>query len=202
VARQEDNHVYSEWLQARRQRRGEWSATRLVAMAQRDGTPSEPESSGGDDEEEDEDREEGEVTPPPHSPSRKTLPSLGDILSRQQGIVVGACRSKHLRAETGALPGSPVQPHVMLVSSGLHGMRVVPLLTKTTHLFVVLYFPSSYPATGVAMGVMAWLSSSGSEGVEPPSKKAHPWSFLSVSPRYAHGITCRLIPLPFLLFLF
>jgi hypothetical protein len=45
-----------------------------------DDTSSEPESS------EEEKEEEGEVTPPPLSPPRVTLPSFGDILSRQAGV--------------------------------------------------------------------------------------------------------------------
>jgi hypothetical protein len=49
-----------------------------------------PESSGGDDEEVDEDREEEEVTPHPHSPLPKDLPTLGDIFRRDAGIFVGA----------------------------------------------------------------------------------------------------------------
>jgi hypothetical protein len=45
-----------------------------------DDTSSEPESS------EEEKEEEGEVTPPPLSPPCVTLPSFGDILSRQAGV--------------------------------------------------------------------------------------------------------------------
>jgi hypothetical protein len=36
--------------------------------------------------------------------------------------------------------------------------------------------------------MMAGLSSSGTRGVEPLSKKARPWSFLPVSSRYAHSV--------------
>jgi hypothetical protein len=50
--------------------------------------------------------------------------------------------------------------------------------------------------------MMAGLPSSCSLGVQPLSKKAHSWSFLSVSSRYAHGVVYRFTLLPFLLFLF
>jgi hypothetical protein len=53
-------------------------------------TPSEPESLVGDDKEEDEYGVEGKVTPPPHAPPHESLPSLGDIFSRQAGITVSA----------------------------------------------------------------------------------------------------------------
>jgi hypothetical protein len=68
-------------------------------------TPSEPESSGGDDKKEDEDEEVGEVTPPPHSPLREALPSLGDIFTRQAGIVIGTHWPKRPRTEAGLSTG-------------------------------------------------------------------------------------------------
>jgi hypothetical protein len=64
-------------------------------------TPSYPESS--DEEEE----EEGEVIPPPLSPSRKTLPSFGDIISRQVGITVGVRQSKWNQTKTRPSAGLP-----------------------------------------------------------------------------------------------
>jgi hypothetical protein len=57
--------------------------------------------------------------------------------------------------------------HLMLVSLDLQGMSVVPALTKTTQLFKVLQDPACLPATGVAMDMMAGLSSSGPRGAEP-----------------------------------
>jgi hypothetical protein len=45
-------------------------------------TFSEPESSGDDDEVDDEDKEEGEITPSPHSPPPKDVPSIGDLCSQ------------------------------------------------------------------------------------------------------------------------
>jgi hypothetical protein len=65
----------------------------VVTRVRGEDTPFEPKSSGGDDKEEDEDEEEGEVTPPPNSPPCKALPSLGDIFSRQAGIVVSLDRN-------------------------------------------------------------------------------------------------------------
>jgi hypothetical protein len=91
VVRQEANIVYSEQLQARRQRRWDWSAAWAAVRLRGQETPSEPESSGGDNEEEDEGEEEGEVTPPPHSLLLEGLPSLGDIFSWQVGISVSVC---------------------------------------------------------------------------------------------------------------
>jgi hypothetical protein len=79
-------------------------------------------------------------------------------------------------------------------------MGVVPVLTKTTHLVGVLYVPLSLLTIEVAIGVMAWPFSLSPEGMEPPSKKVHPWSFLPVSSRYAHGIVRWFIPLLFPLF--
>jgi hypothetical protein len=83
--------------------RRDWSTARVVAMARREETPSEPESSGGDDE----DGEEGEVTPSPHSPPPEDLPLLGDIFSQQAGIVVDTHRPKWPRTEIGSLTSPP-----------------------------------------------------------------------------------------------
>jgi hypothetical protein len=47
-------------------------------------TPTEPESSD----------EEGEMTPPPLSPARMTVPPLNDIIGRQVGITIGIRRPK------------------------------------------------------------------------------------------------------------
>jgi hypothetical protein len=80
----------------------------------------------------------GEVISPPHSPPREALPSLGDIFSRQVGTAVSAHQSKWPRAEIEPSTGSPSQPHLTLVSSGLRGMSDVPMLTKPTYLFGVL----------------------------------------------------------------
>jgi hypothetical protein len=119
AVRQEAKCVYSEQLWTQRQRRWAWSATRAVARTRGEDTPSEPESSGGDDEEEDEDAEEGEVTPPPHSPLPKDLPSLGDVFSRQAGIPIGAHRSKWPWTETRLSTSPPPQPYLALVSFDL-----------------------------------------------------------------------------------
>jgi hypothetical protein len=75
-----------------------------------------------------------------------------------------------------------------MVSLGLRGMSVVPVLIKTTHLFGVFTIPVVLPATGIAMGVMVQPSLLSHEGVEPSSKKARPWSFLPVTSRYVYGI--------------
>jgi hypothetical protein len=61
--------------------------------------------------------------------------------------------------------------HLMLVSLDLQGMSVVPALTKTTQLFKVLQDPTCLPTTGVAMDMMAGLSSSGPRGAEPHPRK-------------------------------
>jgi hypothetical protein len=45
-------------------------------------TPSESESLGDGDEEEDKNEEEGDITPSPHSPPPKDLPSLDDLLGQ------------------------------------------------------------------------------------------------------------------------
>jgi hypothetical protein len=66
----------------------------VAARAWGKDTPSELESLKRDNKEEDEDGEEGEVTPPPRSPPREALPSLGDIFNRKARIVVGARQPK------------------------------------------------------------------------------------------------------------
>jgi hypothetical protein len=53
--RWEANHVHSEWLRARRQRRRAWSAAWAAARKRGEHTPFELESSRGDDEGEDND---------------------------------------------------------------------------------------------------------------------------------------------------
>jgi hypothetical protein len=42
------------------------------------------------------------------------------------------------------------------------------------------------------MDMTAVPSSSSPRGVEPPLKKARPWSFLRVSSRYVHEVFCCL----------
>jgi hypothetical protein len=44
-------------------------------------------------------------------------------------------------------------------------------------------------------------SSSGTEGAEPSFELARPWSFLSVSSWYVHGVGHLFTPLPLLLLL-
>jgi hypothetical protein len=83
-----------------------------------EGTPSKPKPMQEDKEE--------EVTPPPLSPLRGDLPSLGDIFHRQMGVIVDARRSKWTQTEIGLSAGSPPQPRLMLQ----------PLcLAEPTHLF-------------------------------------------------------------------
>jgi hypothetical protein len=70
--------------------------------AQGEETPSKLVSSGDGDDEEDEDEEEGEITPSPHSPPPKDLPSLGDLFSQQARIFIGVRRIKCPRMGTRA----------------------------------------------------------------------------------------------------
>jgi hypothetical protein len=51
------------------------------------------------------------------------------------------------------------------------------------------------------VAMMAGPSSSGTGGAEPSPRKARPWSFLSVSSWYAHGVVHWFMSLPLLLFL-
>jgi hypothetical protein len=59
AVRRDANHVYNEWLPARRQRRQDWSTAQAVARVWGEDTPFEPEYSRGYDEEENQDGEEG-----------------------------------------------------------------------------------------------------------------------------------------------
>jgi uncharacterized membrane protein len=81
-------------------------------------------------------------------------------------------------------------------------MRAVPVVMGITYLLGVLQVSLSSPAAGVAMAVMVGLSSLGSGGAEPLSKKTCPWSFMLVSSQYAHGVVLWFTPFPFLLLLF
>jgi hypothetical protein len=92
----------------------------MVVRVRGEDTLSKPESS--DEEEE----EEGEVTPPPPSPLRETLPSFGDILSRQAGVAVGMRQLKQTRIEIGSSADLPPQPHLALVSPNSWGSSVMP----------------------------------------------------------------------------
>jgi hypothetical protein len=76
----------------------------------------------------------------------------------------------------------------------------VPVLMKTTHLFGVLQVMLSLPVTGVATDMMVGPSSLVSGGAEPPSKKVRPWSFLSMSSRYVHGVVHQFVLLSLLSF--
>jgi hypothetical protein len=49
----------------------------------------------------------------------KDLPSLGDLLSQQAGISIGACQPKCSQTATGASSSPPLQSSLMLVSSDL-----------------------------------------------------------------------------------
>jgi hypothetical protein len=117
--RWEANHIHNERLQAQSQTRQAWSTTQAVLGARGEKSPSDPESSGGGVEEEDEDDEDGEVTPPPHSPLPKDLPSLGDLFSQQAGISIGVRQPKRPRTGTGASSSPPLLSSLTLVSSDL-----------------------------------------------------------------------------------
>jgi hypothetical protein len=56
------------------------------------------------------------------------------------------------------------------------------------HLLGVFQVPPSSSAIRFATAMMVGLSSLGSGGAEPPSKRAHPWSFLPVSSQCVHGV--------------
>jgi hypothetical protein len=73
------------------------------------------------------------------------------------------------------------------------------VLAGMSQLHGVLQVPLSSPITGVATVMMVGPSLSGAGDVEPLAKKAHPWSFPSVSSWY--GIVCRFTLLPLFLFL-
>jgi hypothetical protein len=78
----------------------------------------------------------------------------------------------------------------------------VPVVMEIVHLLGVLLVPASSLATRVATAMMAGPSLSSSGGVEPPSKRSHPWSFLPVSSQYVHGVVHMFTPLLLLLFWF
>jgi hypothetical protein len=142
------------------------------------------------------------VTPPPHSLPPVDLPSLGDIFSLQAGIFVGAHRPKRPQTETGLLTGSPSLPRLTLVSRNLQGMIVVLVVMRIAHLLGPLQVPLSLSAARVAAAMVVMPFLLGSGGAEPPSKRARPWSFLSVTSQYAHGVVHWFTLLPLLLYLF
>jgi hypothetical protein len=136
--RWEANHIHNERLQAQSQTRQAWSATQAVLGARGEKSPSDPESSGGGVEEEDEDDEDGEVTPPPHSPLPKDLPSLGDLFSQQAGISIGVRQPKRPRTGTGASSSPPLLSSLTLVSSDLYEVSAVLLVMGIAHLRALL----------------------------------------------------------------
>jgi hypothetical protein len=142
------------------------------------------------------------VTPPPHPLPPVDLPLLGDIFSLQAGISVGAHRPKWPQTETGLLTSSPSLPRLTLVSLELKGTIVVPVVMRITHLLGPLQVPLSLLTARVAAAMVVTLFSLGSGGAGPPSKRACPWSFLSVTSQYVHGLVRWFTPLPLLLFLF
>jgi hypothetical protein len=85
----------------------------MTAWAWGEETPSEPKFS---EEDEGDEEEEAEVTPPPLSPLREVLSSLGDIFHRQAGIAVGACQPKWTWIENKVSTGSLPQPRLALVT--------------------------------------------------------------------------------------
>jgi hypothetical protein len=87
----------------------------MVARERGEDTSTEPESSGEEEE------EDGEVTPPPQSPSCETLPSFGDIISRQAGITVGVHQPKQTQTGTEPSVGLPQQLCLTLVSPNSRG---------------------------------------------------------------------------------
>jgi hypothetical protein len=74
-----------------------------------------------------------------------------------------------------------LQPHLTLLSPNLQEMSVVPLVMWIAHLLGVLQVSPSTSDAGVATTMMVGSSSLGSGGVDPPSKRALPWSFLLMS---------------------
>jgi hypothetical protein len=72
------------------------------------------------------------------------------------------------------------------------GMRVCTACGKN-NLLRVLLVPSLSLTTRAVASVMALPSSSGIRGAQPSSKRAHPWSFLSVSSEYAIGRVSHVV---------
>jgi hypothetical protein len=71
----------------------------------------------------------------------------------------------------------------------------VHLVTGIAYLLGVLQVPRSLPAARVVTTMMVRPSSSGSGGMEPPSKRDRPSSFLPVSSLYAHSVVRWFTPL-------
>jgi hypothetical protein len=114
----------------------------------------------------------GGRTPPPHSLSRKALPSLDDLFHKRAGFTVGVPQPKWTRTETGSSTGSPWLPHMVMVFCDSRVTSVVLAPREQTHLFRVLQVPSSSLATGVATNMTVMLSMLSPRGAEPPAKKA------------------------------
>jgi hypothetical protein len=75
------------------------------------------------------------------------------------------------------------------------------VVTGITHLLKVLHVSLASPTVGAVASMMPGSSSLGTEGVEPSSKRARPWSLLLVSSWDAHGVGHQFTPLSLLLFL-
>jgi hypothetical protein len=84
----------------------------------------------------------------------------------------------------------------MLVWSVLLGMHACITGTWMTYLPGALHVPLSSPIAGAVVSVVAGLSSSDGGGVEPPSKRDYPWSFLPSYTRYMCGAMFRGMPFP------
>jgi hypothetical protein len=79
------------------------------------------------------------------------------------------------------------QPSLELVSSVPLGTCACVTGISMTYLSGALQVPLSSPIAGAIVHVAVGSSSSDDGGVEPPSKRAHPWSFLLASTRYVCG---------------
>jgi hypothetical protein len=171
AARWEVSHALNTKLRVQKQRRHAWVTGWMAARVRGEDTPSEPEST--DEEEE----EEGEVTPLSLSPPHETIPPLGDIFSRQEGVTVNVHRSKWTWTEADLSVSLPLQPRLVLVSPFSQGSSIAPMLMETSHLPRISQ-------------VLPCASSSG--GMEPVPKKARLGAFPWVSSRFVCGVACYL----------
>jgi hypothetical protein len=104
------------------------------------------------------------------------------------------------QADASGVSGLSSQPGLVLVCSILRGTHAYLTGAWMTLLFGSLQVPLPLQTARAATSMIVQPSSSDSGGEDPPSKRAHPWSFLSASSRYAHGVNFCGAPFPLLLF--
>jgi hypothetical protein len=103
------------------------------------------------------------------------------------GIPARVRQAKHPRTDAGGVSSLLSQPDLALVCSFWYVVRCCAAGAWVAYLPGAMQVPLPPLVAGAVASVTVGLSLLGGGGVEPPFKRAHPWSFLPSSSQYLCG---------------